>query len=96
MRTIRHPPLSDEDVQHLFCDQLAGREPSAAEAVLFADEVKRLLMSLPDDPDRPLRTVARLLLECKSPKDIAAAQGCLAADVERYQELIHARWKREA
>ena len=93
---LRHPPLSDDDVVRLFCDQEPGREPSPADAAVFADEVKRLLDVLPDDaPARPLRSVARLLLEDKTPAEIARERGCLVADVDRYRDMILARWKRE-
>jgi DNA-directed RNA polymerase specialized sigma24 family protein len=92
---LRHPPLSDEDVVRLFCDGEAAREPSPADAAVFAEEVQRLLASLPDDAERPLRSVARLLLEGQTSVETAQHLGSLVADVERWRGLVLARWKRE-
>jgi DNA-directed RNA polymerase specialized sigma24 family protein len=82
-------------VSRLFCDGEVARDISPADAAVFADEVRRLLAALPEDPDRPLRSVARRLLEGQAPAEVARALGCLAADVERWRDLVLARWKRE-
>jgi DNA-directed RNA polymerase specialized sigma24 family protein len=92
---LRHPPLTEDDVSRLFCDGEVARDISPADAAVFADEVRRLLAGLPEEPDRPLRSVARRLLEGQAPAEVARALGCLAADVERWRDLVLARWKRE-
>ena len=92
---LRHPPLTEDDVVRLYCDGAAARDISPADAAAFADAVRRVLAELPEQADRPLRSVARLLLEGHAPPEIARTLGCLAADVERWRDLVLARWKRE-
>lgn len=79
---------------HAFSDDEAGREPAPAEAAAFAELLERCLATLPNGPDLPLRRIAALLLEGRSRAEIAAALGCLEADVKRYEAMIHARWRR--
>ena len=91
---LRHPPLSDDDVLRLFYDRLAAREPAAADAAAFVEDLRRLMESLPDSADVPLRRIARLLLDGKSRDEIADALGCTNAEVKRWWDMIYNRWRK--
>jgi RNA polymerase sigma factor (sigma-70 family) len=61
-------------------DQVVGREPTPEFAALVAEELQRLMASLPDDE---FRSIALAKMEGFTIKEIAARLGCSRATVER-------------
>src|SRR5262249_2675452 len=69
---------------------MAGKEPDPAFAAQVAEECERLLAKLGDDG---LRAIALRKLEGFSNEEIAVAQGCSLATVERRLRLIRREWQ---
>ena len=70
-------------------DVIFGREPSPELAATVADEVQRLLKSLPSDG---YRTIALKKLEGYTNDEISASLGCTTKNVEYKLRKIRAAW----
>jgi DNA-directed RNA polymerase specialized sigma24 family protein len=73
-------------------DQLFRHDPTPEDAVLFIDEVQRLLDKLPDDD---ARAVTRWTLEGLDTEAIARKLNCSARTVRRKLVLVRAIWEEE-
>jgi DNA-directed RNA polymerase specialized sigma24 family protein len=71
-------------------EQVLGREPSPAFACEVADECRRLLAQLPEEP---LRLIALWKMEGYTNAEIAAKLGCIERTVERKLRLIRQLWE---
>jgi DNA-directed RNA polymerase specialized sigma24 family protein len=81
--------LAGADVE-LRLDQMIGREPTPEFAAQAAEELERLLASLPDPG---LRTLAQWKLEAYTNEEIAARLGCGLRSVERRLRQIRTCWE---
>ena len=70
-------------------EQVIGKEPTPELAATVADEVRRLLESLPNDS---YRTIAVKKLEGYTNDEIAESQGCCTKNVEYKLRNIRATW----
>jgi DNA-directed RNA polymerase specialized sigma24 family protein len=71
-------------------DRIIGREPTPELAAMFADELRHLLESLPDDT---YRTIAQKKFEGYTNDEIAASLGCCTKNVEFKLRNIRATWR---
>jgi DNA-directed RNA polymerase specialized sigma24 family protein len=71
-------------------EQVLGREPSPAFACQVADECRRLLDQLQEEP---LRSVALWKMEGYTNAEIAAKLGCIERTVERKLRTIRRIWE---
>jgi RNA polymerase sigma factor (sigma-70 family) len=74
-------------------EQVVGDEPSPELAAQLAEQVERLLGTLPGEQ---LRTVALMKLEGYTNAEVAARLGCAEVTVERRLGLIRNVWKKSA
>jgi DNA-directed RNA polymerase specialized sigma24 family protein len=74
-------------------EQVLGREPSPAFACQVADECRRLLDQLQEEP---LRSVALWKMEGYTNAEIAAKLGCIERTVERKLRTIRRIWEEGA
>jgi DNA-directed RNA polymerase specialized sigma24 family protein len=70
-------------------DQIIGQEPTPELAATVADEVRRLLGSLPNDS---YRTIALKKLEAYTNDEIAASLGCTTKNIEYKLRNIRVTW----
>jgi DNA-directed RNA polymerase specialized sigma24 family protein len=73
-------------------ERIAGPEPSPAFAAQVAEECRRLLALLPDEP---LRNLAVWKMEGYENEEIAARLGCAVRTVERRLRVIRSLWGEE-
>ncbi len=71
---------------------LVGREPTPAEAVLLADEIRQRFESLSDER---LVAIAKAKLQGRSNQEISELLGCSTRSVERKLSLIRRKWTAE-
>ena len=85
-------PVGDADEPGGW-EQVLGREPSPAFACQVADECRRLLDQLQEEP---LRSVALWKMEGYTNAEIAAKLGCIERTVERKLRTIRRIWEEGA
>ena len=72
-------------------DEIAGKEPTPEFAMIFTDELQRLMMLL----DERHRRVATMRVEGYTNREIAAALGRSVSAVDRYIRFIRELWCQE-
>ncbi len=76
----------------LSLEQLQSREPSPELVALMAEECRRLLDELGEDP---LRQIALFKMEGYTDREVAAKLNCGLRTVERKLERIRCKWQQE-